>query len=237
MTGFLICPGGRGRTALLRAGGNRLHHREIRRYLFAIFVVAASLVATPAIAQVCAGLPADAGSFLTLNLGGRHDKPPLTSPQYLATKYTKSLGSSFTLRGSARVPIGHADHLFERGMVELTAAFPRSVGPGCPVLTAGYSVQNGVHEASPHAFFGYGAGWRWDRKTDARLLGLYAIPGVLLDRKQDYQDGSLSNRARLAADVGFLISSHRNLFFGGALRRAFADGGGTAMEVEVGWRF
>jgi hypothetical protein len=192
--------------------------------------------ATPARAQVCAGLPAASAEVLTLTVGSSVDKPPLTDPEYIGVGYARVIGERLTISGVGRLPIADPALEFQRAGVEISAAFPRTIGPGCPVITAGYSVRRGIHEASPHLSAAYGVGWTWDRGEDERWLSLYAAPGVLVDRKQDYSDGELSTRVRFASEVGFVIASSPSFYLGGGLRRAFLDGGGTSLETRIGWR-
>lgn len=199
--------------------------------------VFAMFQAAPVQAQICAGLPAEISQVVSVAVGSRSDKPPMTDLQYVGASYANVVGDRLTVMGFGQVPVGGADRDVRRVAAELTAAFPRTVGPGCPVITGGYSAQRGIHDAGPHVSLGYGAGRIWDRSEPDSWFAVYAIPGVLVDRKQDYPDGGSSTRVRFASELGFLISSNAHLYIGGGVRRAFADGGGTSVEAKVGWRF
>lgn len=203
-----------------------------------MFVLAAGpLAAAPAEGQICAGLPTEVSQVVSVAVGSRSDKPPMTDLQYVGASYANVVGEHLTVIGFGQVPVGRADRDFRRVAAELPAAFPRTMGAGCPVITAGYSAQRRIHKASPHVSVGYGVGRRWDRSKGDSWFALYAIPGVLVVREQDYADGGLSTRIRFASELGFLISSTAHLYIGGGVRRAFLDGGGTSMEARAGWAF
>lgn len=216
---------------------NLLKVSKYRVRLTVCAVVAGSLAPVSAAGQICAGLPAEVSQVVSVAMGSRSDKPPMTDLQYVGASYANVVGDRLTMMAFGQVPVPGADPGFLRAAAELTAALPGTIGAGCPVITAGYSAQRGVRDAGPHLSMGYGVGRRWNHSEGDGWFAFYAIPGVLVDRHRDYLDGGSSTRIRFASDLGFLISLNAHLYIGGGLRRAFLDGGGTSLEAKVGWTF